>query len=54
MLINNHVQFETSTLNIPNISSSMVRLNDDYSNFPKSIINIVEKNNLYESTKLIE
>ena len=54
MLEINKVNFEISTLNIPNISSSMVRLNDDYSNFPKSIINIVEKNNLYESTKLIE
>ena len=47
MLKINKVNFEISTLNIPNISSSMVRLNDDYSNFPESIINIVEKNNLY-------
>jgi len=51
MLINNHVQFETSTLNIPNISSSMIRLNTNYSHLPKSLIDIVKKNNLYTSTK---
>ena len=43
------VNFEISSLNIPNISSSMVRLNNNYSDIPKSLIDIVKKNNLYES-----
>ena len=54
MLENYKVNFEISSLNIPNISSSMVRLNTNYSNLPKSLIDIVEKNNLYLSTKLVE
>ena len=49
MLENNKVIFEISSLNIPNISSSMVRLNNNYSNLPKSLVDIVKKNNLYES-----
>ncbi len=49
MLKTNEVIFEISLLNIPNISSSMVRLNNDYSNLPKSLIDIVKKNNLYKS-----
>ena len=51
MLKTNKVIFEISSLNIPNISSSMVRLNNNYSNLPKSLIDIVKKNNLYESIK---
>ena len=54
MLENFKVNFEISSLNIPNISSSMVRLNTNYSNLPKSLIDIVKKNNLYVSTKLVE
>ena len=49
MLEANKVIFEISSLNIPNISSSMVRLNNNYSDLPKSLIDIVKKNNLYES-----
>ena len=48
------VNFEISSFNNPNISSSMVRLNTNYSNLPKSLIDIVKKNNLYVSTKLVE
>ena len=51
MLETNKVIFEISSLNIPNISSSMVRLNNNYSNLPKSLIDIVKKNNLYESIR---
>ena len=51
MLEINKVIFEISSLNIPNISSSMVRLNNNYSDMPKSLIDIVEKNNLYESLR---
>ena len=47
MLRNNDVQFEVSSLNIPNISSSMIRLNNNFSNLPKSLIGVVKKNNLY-------
>jgi nicotinate-nucleotide adenylyltransferase len=49
MLKTNKVIFEISSLNIPNISSSMVRLNNNYSDLPNSLIDIVKKNNLYES-----
>ena len=49
MLETNKVIFEISSLNIPNISSSMVRLNNNYSGLPKSLIDIVKENNLYES-----
>ena len=51
MLKTNKVIFEISSLNIPNISSSMVRLNNNYSDLPKSLIDIVKKNNLYESNR---
>ena len=54
MLETYKVNFEISSLNIPNISSSMVRVNTNYSNLPKSLIDIVKKNNLYVSTKLVE
>ena len=47
----NKIIFEISSLNIPNISSSMVRLNNNYSYLPKSLVDIVRKNNLYESIK---
>tara|TARA_B100000965_G_scaffold58953_1_gene45041 strand:- start:2311 stop:2892 length:582 start_codon:yes stop_codon:yes gene_type:complete len=51
MLKINKIIFEISSLNIPNISSSMVRLNNNYSYLPKSLVDIVRKNNLYESIK---
>ena len=51
MLKTNKVIFEISSLNIPNISSSMVRLDNNYSDLPKSLIDIVKKNNLYESIR---
>ena len=51
MLKTNKVIFEISSLNIPNISSSMVRLNNNYSDLPKSLIDIVKSNNLYESIR---
>ena len=51
MLEKNKVIFEISSLDIPNISSSMVRLNNNYSDLPKSLIDIVKKNNLYESIR---
>ena len=51
VLKTNKVTFEISSLNIPNISSSMVRLNNNYSDLPKSLIDIVKKNNLYKSIK---
>ena len=54
MLETNKVNFRISNTKIPNISSSKFRLNFNYSNLPKSLIDIVKKNNLYESTKLIE
>ena len=49
MLENKNVFFEISSFNIPNISSSMVRLNDNYSDLPRSLIDIVKKNKLYKS-----
>ena len=48
------VKFTISTIKIPNISSSKFRSNVNYSNLPTSLIDIVKKNNLYESTKLVE
>jgi len=50
----NNVNFKISTLNIPKISSSMVRVNTCSSNLPISLIDIVKKNNLYISSKLVE
>ena len=49
MLENYKVIFEICSLNIPNISSSMVRLDNNYSDLPKSLKDIVKKNNLYIS-----
>jgi len=54
MLETYKVKFKISTIKIPNISSSKLRSNFNYSNLPTSLIDIVKKNNLYESTKLIE
>ena len=51
MLKTDKVIFKISSLNIPKISSSMVRLNNNYSDLPKSLIDIVKKNNLYESIR---
>ena len=51
MLESNKVFFEITSLNIPNISSSMVRLNNNYSDLPESLIDIVKENNLYESIR---
>ena len=54
LLETHNVKFKISTIKIPNISSSKLRSNFNYSNLPTSLIGIVKKNNLYESTKLIE
>jgi len=54
MLETYKVKFRISTIKIPDISSSKFRLNFNYSNLPTSLIDIVKKNNLYESTKLVE
>ena len=55
MKLNHHkVNFQISALDIPNISSSMVRVNSSYSNLPKSLVEIVKKNNLYLSKKPVE
>ena len=54
MLETYKVKFKISTIKIPNISSSKLRSNFNYSNLPTSLIDIVKKNNLYESTKLSE
>ena len=48
------VKFKISTIKTPNISSSKFRLNFNCSNLPSSLIDIVKKNNLYESIKLVE
>ncbi len=48
------VKFKISTIKTPNISSSNFRLNFNCSNLPSSLIDIVKKNNLYESIKLVE
>jgi len=54
MLETYKVKFRISTIKIPKISSSKFRLNSNYSNLPTSLVDIVKKNNLYESTKLVE
>ncbi len=54
MLETYNVKFKISSIKIPNISSSKFRLNSNYSNLPTSLIDFVKKNNLYESTKLVE
>jgi len=54
MLETYKVKFKISTIKTPNISSSKFRLNFNCSNLPSSLIDIVKKNNLYESVKLVE
>jgi len=54
MLETYKVKFKISTIKIPNISSSKLRSNFNYSNLPTSLIEIVKRNNLYESIKLVE
>ncbi len=54
MLESYKVKFKISTIKIPKISSSKFRLNFNYSNLPSSLIDIVKKNNLYVSSKLVE
>ena len=54
MLETYKVRFKISTIKIPNISSSNLRSNFNYSNLPTSLKDIVKKNNLYESTKIVE
>ena len=48
------VKFKISNIKTPNISSSNLRLNFNCSNLPSSLIDIVKRNNLYESIKLVE
>ena len=50
MLETHRVKFKISNIKTPNISSSKFRLNFNCSNLPSSLIDIVKKNNLYEST----
>ena len=50
MLETYKVKFKISTIKIPNISSSKLRSNLNYSSLPTSLIDIVKQNNLYEST----
>ncbi len=54
MLETYRVKFKISNIKTPNISSSKFRLNFNCSNLPSSLIDIVKKNNLYESIKLAE
>jgi len=54
MLEANKVEFKISTIKIPDASSSNFRLNFNCSYLPTSLIDIVKKNNLYESIKLVE
>ena len=54
MLETSKVKFKISTIKTPNISSSKFRLNFNCSNLPSSLIDIVKRNNLYESIKLVE
>ena len=48
------MKYKISNIKIPNISSSKFRLNCNYSNLPKSLTEIVKKNKLYLSSKLVE
>ena len=54
MLETYRVKFKISTIKTPNISSSNFRLNFNCDNLPSSLIDIVKRNNLYESIKLVE
>ena len=54
MLKTHNVKYKISSINIPNISSSKLRSNFNFSNIPTSLIDIIKKNNFYVSTKLAE
>jgi len=54
MLKTYEVKFKISTIKTPNISSSKFRLNFNCSNLPSSLIDIVKRDNLYESIELVE
>ena len=54
MLKTNNVKYKISSINTPNISSSKLRSNFNFSNIPTSLIDIIKKNNSYASTKLAE
>jgi len=54
MLETHKVKFKISTIKIPETSSSNFRLNFNCSNLPSALIDIVKRNNLYESIKLVE
>ena len=54
MLKTHNVKYKISSINIPNISSSKLRSNFNFSNIPTSLIDIIKKNNFYLSTKLAE
>ena len=54
ILKRNNVNYKISSINTPNISSSKLRSNFNFSNIPTSLIDIIKKNNLYLSTKLAE
>jgi len=54
MLETYKVKFKISTIKIPETSSTNFRLNFNCSNLPTSLIDIVKKNNLYGTTKLVE
>ena len=54
MLKTYNVRFKISNIKIPKVSSSKFRLNFNYSILPNSLIDVVKKNNLYESIKLVE
>ena len=54
MLETYKVKFKISNIKIPDSSSSNFRVNLNCSNLPTSLIDIVKKNNLYESTKIVE
>tara|TARA_Y100001968_G_scaffold331894_1_gene388146 strand:+ start:6638 stop:7225 length:588 start_codon:yes stop_codon:yes gene_type:complete len=46
--------FEVASFKIPKISSSMIRLNLNYSLLPKSLISIIKSKNLYKGNKIEE
>jgi len=54
MLETYRAKFKISSIKTPNISSSKFRLNFNCSNLPSSLTDIVKKNSLYESIKLVE
>ena len=54
MLKTYNVKYRISSINTPNISSSKLRSNFNFSNIPISLIDIIKKNNFYVSTKLVE